>query len=93
MMSSLSSNGMNALFMALTVNHWRSSRVHPKASQHNCISLVMDVPDIKRLSVLMVTRNPSERSMPIGCASIDGATPVWMFEVGHSSRGMRRSRT
>ena len=47
---------------------------------------------ISRLSVFTVTRNDSWRSSRIGCSAIDGAAPVWTFEVGHISSGIRRSR-
>src|SRR5688572_7228880 len=47
-----SSNGMNALFMALTVNHCNSAQPYPKASASSTISRDIDVPLINRLSVL-----------------------------------------
>ena len=43
--------------------------------------------------MLTVTRNRRSVSSPIGCAAIEGAAPVWMFDVGAISNGMRRSRT
>ena len=79
--------------MAFTVSHCRSSKVHPKASQHNSISRDMDVPDIKRLSVFRVTRKLSRRSNPIGWSAMDAAAPVCTLLDGHNSSGIRRSRT
>ena len=48
---------------------------------------------MSRLSVLTVTRNRMSRSTPIGCSAIEAAAPVWTFDDGHSSSGMRLSRT
>ena len=93
MMRRRSGNGANAHFIALTVSHSKSSRPQPNASASCTISLVIDVSLISRLSVFSVTRNRSRRSMPIGCSAIVGTTPVLTFDVGHSSSGMRRSRT
>ncbi len=63
------------------------------ASSSAANSLDSDTPLISRLSVLTVTRKRSRRSRSIGCSRTDGAAPVWTFEVGHISSGMRRSRT
>ena len=67
--------------------------VQPASSTSSCISRVIDVPLIRRLSVLTVTRKRSFFSMVIGCAAIDSAAPVCRFELGHISSGMRMSRT
>src|SRR5690242_2576871 len=56
MISSRSSNGMNADFMAFTVSHCRSFQPQPNASASSTISRDIEVPLIRRLSVLTVTR-------------------------------------
>ena len=56
-------------------------------------SRVIEVLLMRRLSVLSVTRNRKRRSMPMGWSAIDPHTPVFTFEIGHNSSGMRRSRT
>jgi pyruvate,water dikinase len=48
---------------------------------------------INRLSVFTVTRKRNFAKAPIGCSLIDAAAPVCKLEVGHISRGTRRSRT
>ena len=93
MIRSRSGNGAKALFTVLIVTHSKSSIVHPNASCNCTSSLVIDVSLISRLSVFTVTRNRSRRSISIGCSAIDGTTPVLTFDVGHSSSGMRVSRT
>src|SRR5262245_13949448 len=50
------SNGMNADFIAFTVNHCMSSSVYPNAVTSRANSLLIDVSLISRLSVLTVTR-------------------------------------
>src|SRR5579859_5167392 len=86
-----SSNGANALFIALIVSHWMSDQPYPNASQSAANSDDRLTPLISRLSVLTVTRNDSARSSPIGCSLIDRAAPVCTLEVGHISSGIRRS--
>ena len=94
MMRSRSGNGANADFMALIVSHSKSSSAPAEGvGELHDISVDIDVSLISRLSVLTVTRNRSRRSIPIGCSAIDAHTPVLTFDVGHSSSGMRRSRT
>ncbi len=93
MMRSRSGNGANALFTVLIVTHSKSSVPHPKASASCTNSFDIDVSLISRLSVFTVTRKRSRRSIPIGCSAIDAHTPVLTFDVGHSSSGMRVSRT
>ena len=88
-----SGNGAKALFTVLIVTHSKSSSVQPNASSSWTISLVIDVSLISRLSVFSVTRKRSRRSISIGCSAIDPTTPVLTFDVGHSSSGMRVSRT
>src|SRR5690606_8294002 len=54
MIASRSSKGRNADFIALMVNHRSSSTPQPNASARACISLVIEVLLISRLSVLTV---------------------------------------
>ena len=72
---------------------WLRVMSAPVTSLSCTISVVIDVSLMSRLSVLTVTRKRSRRSMPMGCSAIEPTTPVFMFDVGHSSSGMRRSRT
>src|SRR6266508_2335004 len=88
-----SSNGMNALFIALTVNHCSSLHPYPNASTSRASSRDIEVPLISRLSVLTVTRNRRSRRSPMGCSAIEGAAPVCTLDDGHSSSGIRLSRT
>src|SRR5690606_24833771 len=75
MSATRSSNGMNADFIALTVNHCRSSHPYPHASTSAADSVDRVVADISRLSVLTVTRKRRRRSSPMGCSAMDGAAP------------------
>ena len=93
MIASRSANGRKADFMAFTVNHCRVSQSYPKASLSAAISLLIEHPDISRLSVLTVTRNFRSVSSPIGCSAIDVAAPVYTLDVGAISSGIRLSRT
>ena len=56
MSRSRSSNGANALFIALIVSHSISPRPIPNASSSAANSLDSETPLISRLSVLTVTR-------------------------------------
>ena len=93
MISNRSSKGMNALFMALMVSHWMSAQLKPNSSTSCITSWVIEVALIRRLSVLTVTRKRRSLNTLMGCSAMDAAAPVWTLDVGHSSRGMRRSRT
>ena len=88
-----SSNGANALFIALIVSHSISPRPIPNAASRAANSLERDTPLISRLSVLSVTRKRRRRSRSIGWSSMDAAAPLWTFDDGHISSGTRRSRT
>ncbi len=48
---------------------------------------------INRLSVLTVTRKRKRANRSKGCLSMLGTAPVWTLLLGHSSNGMRLSRT
>ncbi len=89
--ASRSSNGANALFIALIVSHCTSDKPYPNASLSAANSDDRVTPLISRLSVLTVTLNDSARSNPIGCSLIERAAPVCTFDVGHISSGIRRS--
>ena len=93
MIARRSSNGMKADFIALIVAQRRSSNVHPASLTSSDISRVMDVPLIRRLSVLTVTRNLSRFNSEMGCSATDSAAPVCTLLLGHISSGIRRSRT
>lgn len=67
--ASRSSKGMNADFIALTVNHCMSSSEYPKVSVNSSNSRLMLVPLISRLSVLTVALKWSLRSSPMGCSA------------------------
>ena len=53
-------------FIALIVNQRRSSQPYPNVCASVSISLVIEQPDMRRLSVLTVTRKRSRASSPIG---------------------------
>ena len=93
MIFSRSSNGANALFIALIVSHSMSPQPYPNASASAWNSDDRVIPLISRLSVLTVTRKSSSRSSPIGWSLIDATAPVCTFDVGHISSGILRSRT
>ena len=75
------------------VSHSISPSPSPNASSSAANSLDSETPLMSRLSVLTVTRKRSRRSRSIGCSSMDGAAPVCTLDVGHISRGTRRSLT
>src|SRR4029079_17044930 len=77
-----SSNGANALFIALIVSHSISPRPMPKAASSAANSDDIETPLINRLSVLTVTRKRSRRRRSIGCSAIDAAAPGGAVRVG-----------
>ena len=79
--------------MALIVSQLMSLQDQSNASTRPASSEERLMPLMRRLSVLTVTRNRSWRSSPIGCSAREGTAPVCTLEVGHISRGTRRSRT
>jgi len=50
---------------------------------------VIVVSDMRRLSVFTVTRRPRSKYSRMGCSSIESTAPVWTFEEGHISSGIR----
>ena len=79
--------------MALTVNQRRSAQPYPNVCGEREQLAGHRAPDISRLSVFTVTRKRSRASRPIGWSASEDAAPVWTFDVGHISSGMRLSRT